>query len=492
MALPPSEFAAWVEGDRFNARSGPELSIFRMILFERWIEEDPDGLIAWGVKNDYGQAGRGLDQIAKHDPERLIAHFREHPNGALEIDHLKDIAKDHPSLVLARLKELHEAGISPGSDRAGRELLLAISKDSTAELEAALVSLPDSMKKQAESVIFGRKLEKDFAGEIGKLIGHPDGAGIFLDNIGLLKGRTGAILAAIPNMPDSWRNDIANSTWRLFENGDGKEWMTADLEALGFSAQQTEEIRWRGLHSLSYQDPVFVLNNLRDVGKDRQAMDSAISNLLRKPDGGDGAMEKLLAGIASPEIREAAREQMEAARLLKAAAFDQPSDWLRNLGGLDTSASHATSLISRLGDLDGPLLAEFRAGFRELSGEVKANAAVSIAKSVESGRRFNAIHGDAIRYLAENLPAQTPEADGNYKFEITGAASKYTVRLAENDPVAASVWVGSLPDGLSRQWAVKNLAAHWSQYDPGAVSGWIKTLSPEERKLVQSHLEKPR
>ena len=490
MALPPSEFAAWVEGDRFSARNGPELSIFRMIIFERWIAEDPDGLIAWGVKNDYGQAGRGLDQIAKHDPERLIAYFREHPNEGAEMNQLKDIAKDHPSLALARLKELHESGMSSESDRANRELLLAISKDSTAELEAALFSLPESMREGAESVIFGRKLEKDFAGEIGKLLEHPGGSRILLDNLGLLKGKAGAILAAIPNMPDSWKNDLANSTWRLFDNGEGKEWMNADLEAHGFSAEQAEQIRWRGLHSLSYRDPAFVLNNIRDVEKDRQAMDSAISSLLRRSNGEDGSMEKLLAGITSPEVRAAAAEQVEAARMLKAAAFDQPSDWLRTLGALDSSATLARSFGSSLSNLDGQQLKDYRESFREMSGEVKNNAAISIAKSAENSQHFNEMHGDALKYLAENPPVQNPGVNGNEKFEITRAASEYTVRLAANDPVAASEWVGSLPDGPSRQWAAKNLATHWNQYDPGAVTGWMKTLPPEERKLVQSHLEK--
>lgn len=69
MSLDPSEFAAWVEGDRFSSRNGPELSIFRMIIFERWAAEDPYSLIAWGILNDYGQAGRALDTFAKNDPE---------------------------------------------------------------------------------------------------------------------------------------------------------------------------------------------------------------------------------------------------------------------------------------------------------------------------------------------------------------------------------------------------------------------------------------
>ncbi|RYD49657.1 MAG: hypothetical protein EOP85_01205, partial [Verrucomicrobiaceae bacterium] len=59
-SIPASEFAVWTEGDRFDFREGPELSIFRMIIFERWIKEAPETLIPWAGKNNYGQAGRAL------------------------------------------------------------------------------------------------------------------------------------------------------------------------------------------------------------------------------------------------------------------------------------------------------------------------------------------------------------------------------------------------------------------------------------------------
>lgn len=39
-------------------------------------------------------------------------------------------------------------------------------------------------------------------------------------------------------------------------------------------------------------------------------------------------------------------------------------------------------------------------------------------------------------------------------------------------------------------WAFKNMAANWKQYDPKAVSEWVKTLPGATRDEVSGYLGK--
>jgi len=489
MSLDPSEFAAWVEGDRFSNRNGPELSIFRMIIFERWAAEDPDSLIAWGIHNDHGQAGRALDTFAKDDPERLIAHFREHPDDTLELTQLGDIAKSHPSLALSRLRELYESGVTSELDRKSREVLLVISEKGAAELEAVLDSLPEAIRAQAESVLIGRKLEKDFAGEIGKLFSDPQGAEIFHDNMALLKGRTAEIIAAVPGMPESWLNNFASNPWRLFQHQEGNEWLEADLEGLGFSKKQADDIRETGYGYLSYSHPGLVLKNITYDEKSRRSLESAVANLFRRGESREAEAQRVISEITNPEAREAATgywKALVAGRMLKKT--DDPAEWFQSLAGI-AAPLLAENVATQLRSLDGRKLEEYRAGFNALPAGAKDTAALSIAKTASNSNASNAVYGDAIRYLANNPPATDPAKKPHEQFQLSRSASAYTVNLAMENPVKASEWVGSLPEGNTREWAAKNLAKYWNQYDPTAVSGWMKSLPGKEREQVQAYLK---
>ncbi len=493
MSLAPSEFPAWVEGDRFSYRSGPELSIFRMILFERWAAEDPDGLIAWGIHNDYGQAGRALDTFAKEDPELLIRHFRENPDNAREIRQLSDIASSHPSLALARLAEIQKDGVSSKLDRETRKVLLSASENSIAELEAAIAAMPESIREEAESVLIGRKMQKDFPGEISKLLSDPQGSKILMENMDLLKGKSAELLAVIPDMPDSWKGDLAGNPWKLFQNGGGKEFLTADLGALGFTDRQIDRIMDTGLGYYSYTDPGLVLNNVRDKTRSKNNISDALNSLLRRGNGQDEGTRRMISEIRNPEVREAALNQWE--ELVETrdnAESASPSGWMASLASSKAGDLSLRQVAAKLRNLDDEKMREYRTGFSGLTGEVKAGAALTIANSAENSSETNAVHGDAILYLAHHPPATDSSKPPHEQFQISQSASRHTVNLAMQDPIAASKWVASLPGGNARKWAAKNLASYWNQYDPAAVSQWMGTLSGQERVEITEYLEKDR
>lgn len=483
MSLEPSEFGAWVEGDRFSARNGPELSIFRMIIFERWAREDPDGQIAWSVNNDYGQAGRAMNAYAKNDPERLIAHFRENPNHPGEFRHLAEVAKHHPALALERLRELHQAGLTSDQARRSRSVLLELSLESTALLEASLASLPDSIRGQAQSVIFGRKLEKDFKNEIGTLFSHPEGWEIFEENLYLLRGKIPEILATIPEMPDSWRNDLTRNPWDLLRGNGGKELLEADLSALGFSETEARRLREVSLRYLARSNPELVLKNITDTIRNRSEIEAAVSSLFSRGVGNDAQTARLIAEIPEAEVRAEAAAQWQALVAGRNSKnVSSPSEWLENLGRVE-NAGIQREVSNRFRDLDEAKVEEYRAGFSSLPPEAKAKTALAIAAAAANDNSTSALHGDAILYLAKTQTAEPRK--------LSESTAHYTMNLAVQDPVSAAEWVGTLPEGNTRTWAAKNLAAYWNQYDPPAVSEWMKNLSASERKEVSTHL-KPR
>ena len=137
---PPSLRRGWKATDSTSAK-GPELSVFRMIIFERWIKEDPDSLIPWAVRNNHGQAGRALIALSKEDPQRLIEHCRANPNAKDELQILDEMAKNHPALALQRLQELSAAGLPAGTIEMAKSLLVELAKSSPTALEATLESL---------------------------------------------------------------------------------------------------------------------------------------------------------------------------------------------------------------------------------------------------------------------------------------------------------------------------------------------------------------
>lgn len=183
MSLPASEFAAWAQGDRFDFRAGPELNIFRMILFERWIEEDPESLIGFTVENYHGQAYRGVEQLMKDDPERVLEYFRSHPNDSFELGKLGTIAASNPGLVLARLAEMSDRGITADAGEQSEALFRELAKKNESLLEGALDGLSPVLLRKAETALSGVRLDADFHTEFRRLWDRPGGWQMFNDSL---------------------------------------------------------------------------------------------------------------------------------------------------------------------------------------------------------------------------------------------------------------------------------------------------------------------
>ncbi len=65
-------------------------------------------------------------------------------------------------------------------------------------------------------------------------------------------------------------------------------------------------------------------------------------------------------------------------------------------------------------------------------------------------------------------------------------------KLQFSTSISEVPFLNRLPDGDAKLWASKNVALNWNQYDPGAVSTWLKTLPNDVKTQVQKHLETQR
>jgi hypothetical protein len=483
-ALKPSEFPEWMEGDRFSIRSGPELSVFRMIIFERWIKEAPDTLIGWATKNNYGQAGRALLSLAKSDPQQLIAHFRSNPNGEVELGVLREIAKHQPALALERLQELSAAKLSNRIASSADGLLIELAKKSPSSLQAALDTLSPELRTLAESALSGERLATSFATEMNALSGHPEGLRILKENLSKRPELSTQLLKHLGRIPDEWKQLIAKN-WGSSAFHDGKKWFEADLESAGFSPSQAKAIKGKALQSLASKDPEFALTNLSAA--DESSKDYILASIFSR-EGDEARTEKLISLLTSEEDRKRAGHLLLQESLSNKANPTKPGEWLTQLSQLDERKGLPYAAMANLQKWDTAQLAEARASFKQMPAEQKQHIALMIASSTSSSDMHSDFFGDTLHFLVSHPPtaSQTRQVDP------VMASSAYAARLVARNPSEATSWVESLPEGQAKLWARKNVAANWQQYDPAAARAWIKTLPEGTREEVTKYLQAAR
>lgn len=482
-SIPPSEFAAWVEGDRFDFREGPELSVFRMIIFERWIKEAPETLIPWAGKNNYGQAGRALLTLASNSPQTLLDHYRSNPGDRAELQVLREIAKKHPGLALQRLQELSAAGLPSGSTRMAGGLLEELAAQPTNGLEAALDTLSPELRGEAEMILGRKRLEASFSTELLALCDRPDGWKVFSGIVSDNNQLGTRLIDDIASLPQSWKDALVKQPYDFIDRTNGKKWFDTDLEAVGFSASQAKMIRLEALNRLASADPEFVIKNLGDV--DPGMKSRLFSMALKSANGDDAAAERLIALIGSDEDKQLARGELKLAALATTPDEEtKPTEWLEKIAGTEGLHKNPYQVLNRLRKLDKGALTELRSHFKTLPDDQKQNIARAVAASGMHSGIDIAFAGDAIRALVTHPPDVPP---GTME-DPAMASSLHAMQLAEKDPAAAASWINTLPDGEAKLWAFKNMAANWKQYDPEAVNEWVKTLPVATRDEVTGYL----
>jgi hypothetical protein len=520
--LPVSELAAWFTGRWFDSRDGFDLTLFDKIAKQRWMKEDPEGMLQWyiknnqGVKDNQGAALSFLSSWAESDPQRVIGFFKNHPNDRLELMALQGVAKNNPRLALDRLQELIAQGLTTGHPVGyyGQQLMAQLAKNDPASMEALLDSLPAQWRNQAETALVGQKLNASFPEEIRKLWERPDGMMLFQRCYDGTDGTGDKLISELGNLPSSWKSSISAYYYKFMNSSNAEKWLNADLEGSGFTPEQAKKIQLGAMGKLADQKPETVLKQMGDMDLDESSKKSLISSIFRYSNKTPEKTEELLALLGTEEDRQLARNAMEMrsnSQTISQIKVEKPAEWLEKAGTMDVNSGNSEQFISMLCQWDKEKISELAGQFRSMPDERKMNVARLLAG--RSGFSYDgldsSLRGEAIRYLVTNPDPQDNtqqnhstdptalassraqvEWEQNHSTNTTALASCLAVQWAANDPGAASEWVQTLPAGETKLWAQKNLAANWAQYDPAAADQWVKSLPADARSAVQDFMKK--
>jgi hypothetical protein len=489
--LPASEIGAWLDGRWFDTGRGFDVTLFNKILKERWEREDPEGLVLWALKNNSQNASGTLAKWAETDPQRVTDFFKEHPNRDLELQTLSVIAKNNPAVALQALKDMKPVGNSRSgmSSYYLSQLVTQLAESSPGAVESALASLPASMQTIAESALIGQKLKTSFTTEIEKLWARPDGWKIFDAAMNNSNGMGEQIFAHLANMPEAWRASIASDSYSMIGDSDPEKWCKADLEGMGFTAEQASSIHAMALTKFGYKNPEAALKLMGELELSDNNRQNMLGNVFRNFRGGAEKAEALLALLGSEEDKQAARSAMAQNSNSQVAKLETPDDWLEKVGGADPNTGGTYQYLSMLRQWDQQKLTDLGSKFQSLPDELKQQTALILTRNSSSEDKLKPLQADALRYLIAN-PVEPKEGQQNQQSRTTDQASEFAVNWAKSDPAAAGDWVRSLPAGEARQWAQKNLAANWAQYDPEATEQWINSLPAEDRPQVKEFIKK--
>ena len=490
--LPASEIAAWMEGRWFQTGNGFDVTLFHNILIERWGKEDPEGLLLWQADHNPEQTGATLARWATSDSERTLDFIKNHLTANQKQQAMMGIARNNPSFALLCLRDMPAGKATvDGYDLSGFHnsvVFAEIAKSSPAELEQGLDTLPEDMRKLAESALIGSRLRSSFDTEFPKLLDRADGWNILNQNIQSFEVRA-KLFEQLANLPQEWKNQLARVAYKAIDSSEALQWWNSDLEGMGFRSSDAQRIRNTAISALARQQPADALRLMKnaEISEDQRA--DLVANIFRNLEEG-ADFDGLIQILDSDEDKKIAQSFIPLDKDSSAAAkISSPADWLAQAASVDPDYQSRQRIFSVLADWDQEKIVELGKMLPSLPEDQRRNAALLLANSHKHLLNFSPeVIGEAIRHLiADDI---TIQADENDPFsEKPTQACLHAVNWMLKDPEAASQWVQSLPDGEAKLWAQRNLAINWQLYDPEAVTRWLKTLPSESRTKVEHFMK---
>ncbi|WP_193211489.1 hypothetical protein [Luteolibacter marinus] len=497
-SLPLDEIGRWLDERWFEDRTGFELTLFNKLAKERWKREDPEGFLAWSIRENEQSSDAVFTRWAEEDPQRLLSFFKETPDLGKELQALGKIARNDPALALARYREMIANGeISMNDTYRAQGFLRDLAENSPAALEAALESLPDHVRLQAESALTGQRLKTDFDSEIRSLFERPDGWKLFETalNNGNNVNFGDKILADLDQFPASWKAKFSDVYYRFISDENAATWLALDYEGHGFEDRQAKFLKARAIQTLSGRDPEGAIRALESAGLDSSDRQNALRNIFSRFSRDEARTAELMALLGSEADRETVAQAVENRGDdpfgfgSASAKVETPDQWFEKAAAFDPQSNSGYELMRMLNGWNKEQMAELSKQFQTLPDESK----VSVARAI-SGNDYGmgidpALRGDAIAYLMERPATEDDENQDRATRNLVASASRHAVTWGLKDPQAASAWTSTLPEGDARLWAQKNLAANWAQYDPNAAKQWVATLPAADREAVDQYLK---
>ena len=494
--IDPSDFADWIEGGWFNYRNGFELTLFRSIIEERWRQEDPEGFVAWCLTEGDGgpdwatgsprsAAMPVLKDWALNDPDRLTAFFNQHTDDGLESSLIAQMAKKQPDIAIGLLQKMLARGTK--NNYHSQSAINAIAQSSPQKLQAILESLPFSVHQQAERALALQGLKNSFEETVGDLWQRPDGWRIFSSSLHQVKGAGDKLFPLLANMPDKWKARLASSQgMSLFYNSDPGNWLKTDLEAAGFTTKQAGQIKNNALRTLSLRKPEKAIQWLSKTGLSDEQRVSLVRRIFNRMSSKPEMAAEWMTRLETEAEKDAAQKILDSHKMTSRQERKpspplnpkNPGEWIEGILTSDTTRNRSNSyqFSNSLNQWKPQQIAQLVERFDTLSVE-KRNSIAAVMSGSE-GRALMNYPVDLSSKAIHHILSQPGGGEGQKGISklMTRKASELAVKWGEKNPVNASRWIDSLPDGEAKKWARKNLAATWRQLDPQAAQKWIETL----------------
>lgn len=489
--LPISELATWYDRGWFDLDGGMEGSLFERISRERWLAEDPAGLIGYCVSRDAAGTRDLAAAWALREPESALAFLHEvkdQEQFRILINAMgKAIAKTDPARVLREITSLYSGPGASSRTSDLSEVLGTLAAAAPDLLERELAGWPQPLKRMAFTDHTEAALQRDLPGTLAKLTTREDGLKIFLDAIRNQSELVERLIKQRDTLPHEWFVAVAGSRpYHAVKENPG-HWLQEDLAAAGFTEQQIREVRRAAIEQLA-RDPSRLTGLLGQIPwqeRERQTAVAYAIKYLREKD--QAQAEAWAAGLTDPQDLEAAASSMDwQQKATVSKARDQtPATWVEKWSENATALDYyGAEPMFKWSQQDAAAAIQ---AFQKLPDERKQLLAPKLAKGF--GKDFPApLQAQGLSFVLAAAGATDQQA----LQQLQRSASDLATRWAATDPQAGGKWVSSLPAGEPRIAAAKNLAAVWAQREPSAARRWAATLPAGERTVVEGFLQEQR
>ncbi|MGJ8725653.1 MAG: hypothetical protein ACSHYB_13925 [Roseibacillus sp.] len=480
--LPLSEAGKWLEQGLFSQREGYALIAFTQALKERWKKEDSTGYALWQIENGLSPTEQQMTVLADSDPELLLTRIRLLKKSDDKAKALCSLAGSRPDLTLAELAKLNPASLDKSAWFKGifRNL---VQKDRPA-LEAALEGLPSAFRAQAQAAIYREKLRENFKTTIVELQQEPDGLDILTDSGNTLSENRAGILAAFSGLPSAWQKKIANKHFALTYGMSHQEKLSTDWEALGFSSQQASKVRIDSFFQTIRDKKETVLEEFQAIQLTPEDKRYLIDRLGSTSD--SELTEELLPHLDPKSQNAIAEKQVERDSRYVFQTYSNASELSQGLSQAEKNQS--ILLRNRLASWSQAERKQFLEDYQALQGEERQTLSTVIATSSSNSYLALETRSLAVEDIVKNSE-RFEQLDDKQKKEVGRNIFQIALDKFNVNPTTATAWVQELPEGDNRQYAINNLAAYWTDFEPDAARNWVNQLPATDRTAVLDHLK---
>lgn len=270
--LPVSEMPGWFAHNGYGINDSACLNVFFDICRRRWLEEDPEGLMEEGLNKNWTMFNDIAARWARLDPDRALAFVegQEDPKIAnkLQSAFLQGLVESRPSQALDLILQASKNQYFDASTA-----LTSLAEHHPELLEATTSHWPSPLRENAETILTGTRLQKDFMSGLDHLLELPDAKVRFaklIQNFQITRKLGNQFIDHLDQLPAEWIDVIAKDQSRTIFQTNPSRWLEADYASAGIDTNTADRLRKNALMVMRYSEPEKALTYLTDHPLDDQ------------------------------------------------------------------------------------------------------------------------------------------------------------------------------------------------------------------------------